>query len=318
MTGTFVSSGRTGHWDWRRLEASGAMAEIVPARGAIVTRWRVPRGDELVDVLWLADGYFDQVPGGEHRLSGGIPFLFPVSGPTALDGIEDRYLIGDQAYDMPGHGFGPVLPYEVDAVVEGESASVILVAKDDESTRAIYPFEFVSTVAVTLGPRILRISWKVVNRSSSTMPLAPGLHPYFRLPMGAQGKREDVRVETSSTRRYLPNEPVRIWSGNAEDLSSGTLQLADLPVGRPFTVGDYDKPEYTIVDEANGASLRATWPKPDGEGPYLNLWTPDAETPAWCVEPFLGLQNALNNGRGLIELSPGETWDWWFELEALL
>ena len=46
----------------------------------------------------------------------------------------------------------------------------------------------------------------------------------------------------------------------------------------------------------------------------MNLYTPHRDTPAICVEPFIGLQNALDHGRGLIWLASGEDWKWRFEL----
>jgi galactose mutarotase-like enzyme len=46
----------------------------------------------------------------------------------------------------------------------------------------------------------------------------------------------------------------------------------------------------------------------------FNLWT-DTEEGFFSPEPWLGTQNALNNGAGLVHLAPGESWRWTIEIK---
>ena len=342
-----IESGTTGRWDWKRLELGSAWAEVIPGRGGIVTQWEIEERGRRLPLLWLCSGYHDWGLDEPRRLGGGIPILFPTCGPTASAGQEGRYLVGDRPCIMPNHGFAAWMPWEiVEEVAEEDEAAIAVSLKDTPETHKCYPFSFQTIVRYTLRERSLRIGWTCENLSEAPMPIAPGLHPYYRVPFTRKAQRGDMQIITTAQTRFFQDEPVRVWNGKTEPLKSGRIQLGDLPSGRPTTIGDCVTPEYSLVDPASGLTLRATWPAsiqplrplrplrpaqnrpaqgrqaqdgPSGEGtgPYLNLWTPDEQTPAYCVEPFLGLQNALNHRRGLIEIAAGNKWEWWFEMEIL-
>ena len=312
---------RKGHWNCLQLKAGDAAVEVIPDRGGIITQWNVVRQGSPLPLLWLRPGYHDEPPDRSHPLGGGIPVLFPCCGPTASEGQTGRYVAEWKPYFIGIHGFGPWARWAiVEARQEGTSAVATLALRDTPETRQVYPFAFETVISYSLHPRSLRVDWTVENRSSSPLPVSPGLHPYFRLPFTNAGSRDEVTVTTSAKTRFLPEEPVRIWSGRSEPLPSGQFRLGDLPFGGPFTVGEYAEPRFTVRDPACGIEVEATWPAPqkDGDGPYLNFYTPDAKTPTFCVEPFLGLQNAFNHGRGLVRIAPGQRWTWWFQMSVRL
>ena len=82
------------------LEDEEARVEVIPSRGALVTRMNVA-GDELL--------YLDEstVVDLSKNVRGGIPVLFPTAGK--LPG--DTYPAGRQSYTMQQHGFARRLPW---------------------------------------------------------------------------------------------------------------------------------------------------------------------------------------------------------------
>ena len=49
--------------------------------------------------------------------------------------------------------------------------------------------------------------------------------------------------------------------------------------------------------------------KPPGTVPWyaITTWTETADSDFYCVEPWLGLPNAIHHGQGLRRLPPGQT-----------
>jgi aldose 1-epimerase len=247
-----------------------------------------------------------------------MPLLFPFCGPTRAGKDPGRFDLNGGTYYMPKHGFLYWQKCSVDSCeVDSESVRLRLRAEDSEMTRRYYPFSFVSEIRYTLFPKRLRLDWHVSNCSEIAMPLAPGLHPYYRAPMVETGAKNSLLLTTRASRRYLLDGQDNCWSGEEQAFEGGTFAWGRIP-GFPFTIGGLGEPEYRLSDPAAGVTLKASWSDPgNGEGgPFLNLYTPHRDTPAVCVEPFVGLQNALDHGRGLVRLAPGQDWRWRFELEV--
>ena len=320
MSDLAIESGRTGFWGWKCLKAGDAMAEVIPARGALLSRWEVERKGKRLPLFWLRQGAYEEQPGIRHRLPGGIPALFPVCGATFRDGREGLYLVEGKPCVIEKHGFGSWMEWRVAGEkCAGGAAAISLVLRDTEKTRECYPFEFETAITYTLRARSLRVDWTVENRSRAPMPMYPGLHPYYSLPFTESGKRGGVEVITSATTEYVTPPAGNGWGGETKPLKNGTIRLGDLAADTSLMVGDMKKPEYVVKDPACEVSIRATWPAParkDG-GPYLNFWVLNDEVRMFCVEPFMAPTNALNHKRGLIEVAPGEKWEWWFEMEVL-
>jgi galactose mutarotase-like enzyme len=138
-------------------------AEIVPARGAIVSRLSV-RGTEVLymDRATLADL--------SKNVRGGIPILFPFAGK-----LDDDKLLSTGT-TIKQHGFGRNMAWAVD---EQSFAGARLSLKSDADTRALFPFDFSAEYSLFLLPFGLQIELAIVNTGKTAMPIAPGWHPYF-------------------------------------------------------------------------------------------------------------------------------------------
>src|ERR1700722_5901008 len=249
---------------------------IVPARGAIVTRFRVG-GRELLylDPETLRDP--------AKNVRGGIPVLFP--SPGRLSG--DHFVHGDSSGSMKQHGFARDLPWETRSVAGTDTAHATLAVHSIDVTRAAYPYDFVLAMTFSLVGATLRLDVDVENTGRAVMPFAFGLHPYFLVP---DADKAHARIATHATRAF-DNVAKKTVPFRGFDLTAKEVDLHLLDHGSTES-------ELAWGDGAR-LGIRAS--------PELTRWV------VWtlagrdfvCVEPWTAPADALNTGEGLIELTPG-------------
>jgi hypothetical protein len=118
------------------LTDEGSRAELVPERGALVTRFTV-EGEPILflDESTLADP--------TKNVRGGIPVLFP--SPGVLPG--GAYTVDGREVTMRRHGFARDLPWEVRTQ---ETRRVVLALGHSEQTLREFPWRFEALLTVTL------------------------------------------------------------------------------------------------------------------------------------------------------------------------
>jgi galactose mutarotase-like enzyme len=152
------------------LAHHGVTAQVVPARGALVTAL-VVGGTE---VLYLDRATLEDPA---KNVRGGIPVLFPYAGKLADE------LFVPAGTRMKQHGFGRNKAWAV-RDVRGDALRLGLVQDDD--TRAQYPYDYDAEYGVHLLPRGLQVELVVHNKGSQPLPVSPGWHPYFRCPASSK------------------------------------------------------------------------------------------------------------------------------------
>jgi galactose mutarotase-like enzyme len=160
-----------------RLSNGDVVAEVVPARGALVTSLSVGG----TDVLFLDRSTLDDPA---KNVRGGIPVLFPYAGRL----VDDLFALAGTR--MKQHGFGRNKPW---AVQESSAGSAWLRLAQDEDTRAQYPYEYDAHYGIHLLPRGVQVELVVTNGGARPLPVSPGWHPYFRCPAALKARvRGDV------------------------------------------------------------------------------------------------------------------------------
>lgn len=101
-------------------------------------------------------------------IRGGVPVIFPWFGPRA----------GHP--ESPAHGFARTLPWEVESLscADGASVDLVLALESNESTRAIWPHDFVLRHRISVGSE-LSMTLEVVNTSNIPFTFEEALHTYF-------------------------------------------------------------------------------------------------------------------------------------------
>lgn len=262
---------------------AGSSAVIAPARGAIVTSFRVA-GREL---LYLDQATFDDPA---KNVRGGVPVLFPSPGKL----LNDRWQRQGHAGAMKQHGFGRTLPWQVIST----GPVVKLALKSDATTLAQYPWHFAAQIEFSLQGACLRILTRVRNTGTESMPFGLGFHPYFRVDDKARAK-----VETNATRAFdsVAREEIVF---NGFDLTAAEVDMR---------LTDHTE-QHSALELADGARIVV---RASPEFQQWVVWTL-AGKEFVCLEPWTAPGNALNSGAGLIQLAPGEACELWMEIDCEL
>ncbi len=260
-----------------RDEQADATAELLPERGALISRFDVA-GDALL--------YLDEatVADRSKNVRGGIPLLFPTAGKLP----EGRYGWDGRSYALPQHGFARTRAWTVESAVADErSARVRCRLEADDATRAVFPFQFSAALEIVLAGGALTVAFDLHNSGDWPMPLHYGLHPYFRVP---DGEKAETRVETRATRAFDNRTgntgPLGPMDFSAEELD---LHLLDHPAAGTVLHRGSERPVCLEWSEAFKT---------------LVLWTV-AGKDFLCVEPWTAPAGALATRTELIELAPG-------------
>ena len=270
-----------------RDDEAGSRVTLAPARGGMVTRM-FARGR---DVQYLDEGTLRD-PGKSVR--GGNPVLFP--SPGKLE--RDAWSQGGRSGALKQHGLARLLPWEVTGTSVDAGASVSLSLRATPETLAAYPWDFHAVYTYTLRASTLRIDLRFTNGSESPMPFGAGFHPYFQL---ACADKAAAAIGTRATRAY--DNVAR------EQRPLTTIALADGEVD--LHLEDHGTDPCTLRWPGGAIALRGS--------PEMSRWVvwtlPDKDFV--CVEPWTCAGDALNTGRGLLWIAPGETRALWVEYDVL-
>jgi len=173
-----------------------------------------------------------------------------------------------------------------------------------------YPFLLDTTVTHELHTEGLQVTHTISNAGETAAPVAVGAHPYLRI---ADVPPEQLTVTVAARTRFETDDRSNVTgespvAGTPFDLSAGRrvseLELdtgfADLPDGpvEHILAADDGRQVVLWADEAfryvQVFTHRSFATKPGGV--------------ALAIEPMTAPANALNSGRGLRWLEPGETW----------
>ncbi|HEY3400284.1 MAG TPA: aldose 1-epimerase family protein [Geothrix sp.] len=210
------------------------------------------------------------------------PLLFPIVGGLKDDTLRHQ----GRTFSMPRHGFARGRDF---TWLERTATTCTAELRDDDASRAGYPFPFVLRVAYTLAAESLRMDLSLHNPGPEPLPASLGLHPAFRWPLAPE-------IPKASHRLVFGNdEPGPLRRLNAE----GLLDPALLPTPiqnrvLPLHEGLFEEDALIFLEPRNrslrfeaqnGPTLALRW-----EGfPHLGLWTKPDPGPAFlCIEPWEG------------------------------
>ena len=227
------------------------------------------------DIFYLNAEYVTLSP----ILAGGCPVLFPFSGSTK----DDFYEIGGKAYTMPVHGLVKNASFAVSQMSESH---VKLYATNSEAQKdANYPFDFCLELDYSVNEDGVTLAATVRNKSNAPMPHTFGWHPYF------------VATDKAEFLLRLPMEKYHDYIADTIYASGGQPDVAATVDNVYYSRTEGD---ITIINPADGYKAVIQM---DEAYQVVTVWsTPDAFV---CVEPWLGMPDAINSGRYLRWVPPG-------------
>jgi galactose mutarotase-like enzyme len=281
------------------IRSESAAVAIRPEQGGTVTSFIVkgPEGEER-EVLW-------QRPSAHSAAGawpdGGIPVLFPFAGRVWDRGELGRYRVRGQSYPMGIHGFLYSLSPKTVAVAQD---AVSLGFTHDEFTCAVFPWEYSLESTYKLTGQTLALTFVVTNHGATTpggakMPVALGLHPYFRLASRLNMQKQGFALSLPRQRAFR----VTPQGGQGESFLNVGHERIDLTRNEfhntIFELGA-GKIEAALVE---GERIQMIREEPFG---YLVLWG-KAEEDFFCIEPWMAPPDAPNQSLGTRWLAPGES-----------
>lgn len=231
-------------------------------------------GAELVSVAFRGSERLWQNENGAW--SGHAPILFPFCGRC-------RMVLGGEDYGSGFHGFASK---EAFACVRKDETSACFLLTDNEQTKKQYPFAFAFFVEYAVCGSQLSITYRVENRSQSTMYFACGAHDSFALA----SEVTDYALEFPKSERFLyqlHDDSGRL-TGRTEDHGSGTLlplENRDPSVGDTVILKDIQSDSVFLTERKSEKRLASI------EFPgfsNLLLWHPKGSRMI-CIEPWQNL-----------------------------
>lgn len=268
---------------------------VAPQFGARLLQWTI--GSQPI-IHWPENSDWSSVE-TVAKTRGGNPILFPFLGRHFVDGT--RELWRDEkgvVRDMPMHGFARDLPFEV---VEAGDTQIRMRLETTKQTRELYPFDFRFDVVYRLTGNILETTFETSSTGKASLPYYAGHHFYFSIP---HQERANWQIEL----------PCRTWGRQNPDGSpqlypaeNTTTTLANPDIIDRFHL-DFEQPCVTLTNTANQRQIEVSWDQVQSHLWYdVTTWTSAPESDFYCVEPWLGLPDAIHHKQGLRILASGQT-----------
>lgn len=298
-------------------------AWIAPELGFNCYSFQVEVLGETIEAL-DADPEF--LSGKSRPTRSGIPILFPF--PNRIRG--GRFTWGGKEYSLPTtdtlgnaiHGFCADRPWRVIRQGENFVTGEFQLSRDAPDRLPLWPADFQLTLEYRLIHNRLRASFTIFNRSATGLPWGLGTHPYFRAPLGTEGRWEHCTAEVPASEQWeladcLPTGK-RVPVARDRDLRGG-LSLEGLKLDDVYTGLSYAGPQFdcVLIDEQAGIQLTQTCPPIFRE---VVAFTPPNRS-CICLEPYTCVTDAVNLQAQGIEagwrvLSPGREFHTWIDLSV--
>lgn len=274
------------------LQSETSTIRIAPDRGARLLTWQ-SQGQELL--YWPEEADWSAL----HLVRGGNPVLFPFIARHKVDGVLGKWKDEEETVrEMPMHGFARESRFEVVDTMEDGWFLMRLTAND--WTRSLYPFDFVFEMGYRLEGSTLDCLFRVENRGNQPMPYYTGHHFYFAVP---HLQRADWSLD-------LPSQK---WGRQQMD---GSMLFTDPESDAIFTLDDkalidrmhlhshFEK--VRLKNQSGTFDIELDLHKTTVPWYAVTTWTLEETSDFYCVEPWLGLPNAIHHKHGLRWLEPGQ------------
>ena len=271
-------------------------------------------GAELISVksidgceyIWQADPTY----WAEHS-----PIMFPICGRLP----NGRYTYEGKTYEMVHHGFTRRCEFEMTEKTEN---SICFTLFANDTTKAVYPFDFELKVTYTLDGNTVEMRCDIKNKNNKVMPASFGAHPGFNVPLDT-GSFEDWYIEFGEecTPDLLIFSDSLIDSGKRKPypLADGlTLPLRHSLFDIDGVFMSHMATKATLKSDKSSRSVTLTYP----QMPYLGIWhKPQTEAPYVCIEPWCsipsmeGMPDDLMEKQAMFHILPNKekTVKLWFE-----
>jgi len=300
-------------------DRTGATAAVLPSYGFNLFDLRLPAGGR-VRTIGVAEPDWAEDPRKPGR--NGFPVLFPF--PNRIR--DGRFTFGGKDYQLPRnkpphaiHGFAIEADWDVvDHGVDDAGAFVIgrfQISRQAPEALADWPADAILELRYTLAGRRLTFDITVTNPSAGPLPYGFGIHPYFRLPLAADGDPERTSLTLPAAETWVLRDSLPTGERRPVD------ERLDFRVGKPIdglalddvltglTRDDDGWGRARLRDLALDAEVRLEFDRAFRE---LVVFTPPGPGGVIAIEPYTQTTDAINLqsrgiDAGLRVLGPGQS-----------
>jgi galactose mutarotase-like enzyme len=258
-------------------------ATFVPERGGMGTSIVMPGRQGPRELLF------------HENTTGGWPFCFPICGRLERQSLLNHYYYDGHLYELPIHGFASQKPWTVSDAGENH---LLLVLRDDEQTRAVYPFHFTVELFYEIADRRLFCRQTYTNHGDRPLPYYAGFHPYF-----LANDKNHVTLNCQPQRRLRYNQQLTDIVGE-QALFALPASAANPEIHEQLLELGEDKQICLSYPDQDVVCMAAEGAEDPNLFPYLQIYSPP-DQPFICVEPWMGYPNAFNSMSGVRWLAPG-------------
>jgi gluconolactonase len=305
-----------------RDSVANVEAAVAPSQGGELSSYRVQFKGQWVELLYHARDYS---PGPGFKGKG--PLLWPAVGAQyPVDTVpktscgDGTYPVAGKSYPMPCHGFARNFPWkEVARSADNRGARVTVELRDSAETRQYYPFAFQLDATFEVSGGHVTADYVVKADPSNTQPMmfSIGNHIAFKIPFVQGTDPNNMTFETHNTTQLLRNS-VGVLSGEIKPRSFATPErLGDFDAHTAIPLAGYRSQPFARLVDPQGMTLRLTQQASSSLPEPLIRFNAygGPKVGYFCPEPWFGVQNSLNTGKGAVRLQGGSVWKWRLDLQ---
>ena len=274
---------------------------MLPHQGARLLSWDLRlSGEQRRSVIhWPEEADLSN----PAKVRGGNPILFPFAARTFNKGKIHFWKSPDgKIRPMPMHGFARNGHFDVLAK-DDQSIRLALVPTIEDSEA--FPFQYEFQVTYRFEMLSLEVELALVNRDEQKIPWSAGHHFYFTLPWQSGLGRNHYRILFPACKGSYQAADGSLVSS---DFKGGESSMDDPAlVDRIHHRLKENKVKFGLKNGEEDVTVSisdAVRPLP---GTTVVTWTQTAESPFYCVEPWMGPPNSPEHKKGLHWVEPGET-----------
>ncbi len=207
--------------------------------------------------------------------SGKNPTLFPLVGNT----YNKTYTIDGKEYAMKNHG---LIRYAQLTCVKHENTSITFQLQANAETLLAYPFLFTYEITYTLNEQTVKVEYEITNNDEKRMPFTFGLHPAFKVPL-VEGEQKEAYTLSFEQEECMQQLIFNDGKVRYEDICLHSMNT-DFTLFEKYLTLIYRgyKSSYVTLKGTNGHGVKMQI----SGYPLLALWTPHADAPFVCIEPW--------------------------------
>lgn len=272
-----------------------------PEVGARLMNWNLKMADGSVrDVIhWPEDADLDAMT----QARGGNPILFPFAGRSYNAGKIGQWKDpSGQVRPMPMHGFARGGRFEIIAIDDSGFTAEL---KPDATAQEAYPFNYRFTVRYVFEAISLKVYLRLDNLGDEPILWSAGHHFYFTLPWHGGLHRSDYRFQIPAKKCYThapDGSLLPVAKGWERATSFGDPANSDRIYtklkGDTATLGPNGGEEDIGIRILSDSDTYSSWNA-------FVIWSESADSPFYCVEPWMGPPNSPEHKKGLHAVSGG-------------